>query len=140
MSWCHPVGKDREVIAKMAALLRQGATMLDTTCPKCNVPLFRLKSGEVICPKCGQRFLLVGSDEEELEARSNITLQGLEAALSKKVGELGFMLEAAENIEDVASIGSTLETLLRVLEASRRLRYSGGEKSDETADRGGEEG
>lgn len=116
------MSRDREVIAKMAALLRQGATMLDATCPNCNVPLFRLKSGEIICPKCGQRFLLVSSDEEELEAKTQITLQGLEAILSKKINELGLLLDAAENMDDISTIGGALETLLTLMEKSRRLR------------------
>ncbi|MEM2791177.1 MAG: Sjogren's syndrome/scleroderma autoantigen 1 family protein, partial [Thermofilaceae archaeon] len=58
--------REDEVVRKMAAMLKSGAAMLEQTCPFCNVPLFRLKTGEVVCPSCGQRFVIVSSDEEEL--------------------------------------------------------------------------
>lgn len=119
-------GKDKAVIAKMAALLRQGATMLDKTCPHCGVPLFKLKSGEIICPKCGQRFVFVSSDEEEIEARSNIELQSLESVVSEKIAELRMMLGSTHDVGDIEKIGSALEKLLSVLESARRIRGSKG--------------
>lgn len=37
-----------EVVKKMSDLMRSGAVMLEHTCPLCGLPLFRIKSGEVL--------------------------------------------------------------------------------------------
>jgi len=112
--------RDREVIARMASLLRSGATMLEATCPRCGVPLFRLKSGEIICPSCGQRFLLVSSDEEELRAREKIVLQELESVLLEKILELKDRLANTGSEEDISRTGNTLLLLLQLLDMSRK--------------------
>ncbi|MGD2142812.1 MAG: Sjogren's syndrome/scleroderma autoantigen 1 family protein, partial [Candidatus Bathyarchaeota archaeon] len=39
----------------MAELLRSGATMLSRSCPECDSPLFKLKSGDIVCAKCQRR-------------------------------------------------------------------------------------
>ncbi|MEN3059018.1 MAG: Sjogren's syndrome/scleroderma autoantigen 1 family protein, partial [Candidatus Methanosuratincola petrocarbonis] len=44
-------------VKRMADLLREGATMLSQACPECKTPLFRLSSGEVICPGCNKRVV-----------------------------------------------------------------------------------
>ena len=59
------MSREDTAVKRMAQLLKSGATMLERVCPQCNVPLFRLKSGEIICPSCGQRFVIVQSEEEE---------------------------------------------------------------------------
>ncbi|NON62549.1 Sjogren's syndrome/scleroderma autoantigen 1 family protein, partial [Acidianus sp. RZ1] len=51
-------------VKKAAELLRQGAVMLTDSCPICNYPLFRTKSGDVVCPTHGKVYL-VKNDEEE---------------------------------------------------------------------------
>ncbi len=58
--------KDPAVVKKMAALLMQGATMLQETCPLDGLPLFRLRSGEVVCPVHG-RVLIVTDEREALD-------------------------------------------------------------------------
>ncbi len=64
-------------IRKMTELLRAGATMLAETCPICNAPLFRLPSGEVLCPIHGRVFI-AKSEEEVAEASVISTLSELE--------------------------------------------------------------
>jgi uncharacterized Zn finger protein (UPF0148 family) len=49
---------------KMASLLAQGATMLDSSCPACDTILFRLKSGKIICPRCGAEIKIFKEGDE----------------------------------------------------------------------------
>jgi len=52
----------------MAELLKSGAIMLAETCPVegCHLPLFKLRTGEVICPIHG-RVHIVKTEEEAKE-------------------------------------------------------------------------
>lgn len=38
--------------------------MLDKTCPSCGNPIFRLKDGELYCPSCEKRVVVVKSEAE----------------------------------------------------------------------------
>ena len=60
----------------MAELLKSGATMLAETCPikGCNLPLFKLRSGEVICPVHGKVYL-VKTDEEARRITEELTIK-----------------------------------------------------------------
>ncbi len=55
--------RDPAVVKKMAVLLMQGAVMLQETCPLDGLPLFRLRSGEIVCPVHG-RVMIVSSERE----------------------------------------------------------------------------
>jgi len=48
-------------IKRMTELLRGGATMLGEHCPLCGSPLFRLRSGEIVCPVHGRVVVARGS-------------------------------------------------------------------------------
>jgi len=63
-------------VKKMAELLKSGATMLAETCPikGCNLPLFKLRSGEVICPVHGKVYL-VKTDEEAKRITEELTIK-----------------------------------------------------------------
>jgi len=116
------VGEDKTTISRMALLLKSGATMLNELCPACRVPLFKLKTGDVLCPSCGQRFLLVSSDEEEMRARASLTLQALETTILEKIELLRMKAAGAESIEELVDVGRALATYLQVLELARRVR------------------
>ncbi|TXT64783.1 MAG: hypothetical protein BAJALOKI1v1_520009 [Promethearchaeota archaeon] len=55
---------DKKNIDRMAELLRSGNTMLNYSCPECNSPIFKKKSGEMFCPSCNREVLLVENDFE----------------------------------------------------------------------------
>lgn len=116
------MSEDRNTISRMASLLKSGAAMLNELCPACRVPLFKLRTGEVICPSCGQRFLIVSSDEEETRARASLTLQALEMTVIEKVEFLRRKIASAESVEELMDVGKTLATYLQVLELTRRVR------------------
>lgn len=66
---------ERDPIKVMAELLKSGATMLPETCPVegCNLPLFKLRSGEIVCPVHG-KIHVVRTEEEVREVYSKTTL------------------------------------------------------------------
>lgn len=54
------------LIKTMANLLREGATMLDISCPNCDNILFKLKDGNMFCPNCKQYVVR----EEDIKEKS----------------------------------------------------------------------
>jgi len=114
--------RDDEVVKRMAAMLKSGAVMLEHTCPRCNVPLFKLRTGEIVCPSCGQRVVIVSSDEEELQARGNLVLQELERAAVEKLALIVAELREAKEYSEVSESLDVALNLLRVIEYARRIR------------------
>ena len=105
----RPEGED--VVKKMADLLRAGAVMLSERCPICGLPLFRLKSGEVVCPVHGRVYIV----KTESEA-TRITVQGVLENIEKVAAE-----EIAKALE---RRGQGLDELVRwldVLERTERI-------------------
>lgn len=115
-----PATGDKEATRKMAELLKSGAIMLAETCPVegCHYPLFRLRSGEVVCPVHGRVFI-AKTEEEAREIRTrvglSITLDRLEETALAKINQL--LDEDAEPTEIIK--------WLEVLERTRRIRISG---------------
>lgn len=111
------VNEKNNLVKEMANLLRAGARMLSETCPKCNSPLFQLRSGEVVCPKHG-RVLIVKSESEVITASTSAILDNLEAAVIKIINDLTKHLtsmEASElTVEDARNIIAWLEALERI--------------------------
>jgi len=103
-----------DVVRKMADLLRAGATMLPERCPICGLPLFRLRSGEVVCPVHGRVYIV--RDESEV---SKVTVQGVLEELERVVAaRISEALEAARRGEPRAR---ELSEWLDVLERTERI-------------------
>jgi len=120
--------RDTSVVKKMADLLRAGATMLPERCPVCGLPLFRLRSGEVVCPVHGRVYIV--RDESEV---SRVTVQGVLEELEKVVASrLSENLEAAKRGEPRAKELSewldVLERTERILSMVRGAGQTGSEK------------
>lgn len=111
--------EDEVVIKKMANLLRAGARMLQEVCPICKTPLVRLKSGEVICPKCERRVYIVKSDAEERNILARLTIQSLEDTLTKKIS---FLNEKISRESDLDELYESLKVLIAILEAMEKIR------------------
>lgn len=112
-------GSRKEVIKRMAGLLRSGAVMLDQTCPICGSPLFRLKNGEIVCPQHGP-IRIVGTEEEAVEATTEAILSELEKTISFRIHQI---------IQGVNSGSITLsdtllelDRLLGILERIKRVK------------------
>ena len=122
---------DDKLVKEMAQLLKSGATMLDKTCPRCKVPLFKLKGGEIICPSCSQRYVIVSSDEEELKVYGNIIIQELEKVAINKLAEVSTNLRQARNLEEVHEMLPVILDLLKIVDYSRKVRERGIEASED---------
>jgi UPF0148 protein len=89
----YDMSAEKDPVKTMAELLKAGAVMLAETCPVegCALPLFKLKTGEVICPVHG-RVHIVRTEEEarEVYARvySSMVLEKLEILTLKTIEEL----------------------------------------------------
>ncbi len=106
--------RDPAVVKKMADLLRAGAAMLSERCPLCGLPLFRLRSGEIVCPIHGRVYIV--KDDSEL---SKITVRGVLEELEKHAAS-----QIASIVRSGADESSSIEKLrgwLDVLERTERI-------------------
>lgn len=96
--------------------------MLDLACPLCGAPLFRLKSGEIVCPTHGT-VKVVKSDSEAIEVMSQAVLDRLETIATSRISSLAESL-ARGDVEpgNEEALLSYLEKWLEVLERIRRLK------------------
>jgi len=108
----------KDPIKIMADLLKSGATMLADICPVegCNLPLFKLKSGEVVCPVHG-RVHVVKTDEEAKEVYARTYLSSVLERLELQALKL---IESLANTPDVDP--TDLIKWLEVLERVQRLK------------------
>ena len=124
--------EDSRVVKRMAELLKSGATMLDRVCPNCKVPLFKYKSGEIACPSCGMRFIIVSTDEEEFQVYGDLVIREVERAAIQKLSQLSAELLKTEDSDSLNRIVEAMNGLLRVVESSRRIRGASFEASKGT--------
>jgi len=115
---------EKEYIRKMAELLKAGATMLSMTCPVDKVPLFKLRSGEVICPVCGTRFYIVKDEAERVVATASIALESLERTVVSKIVQLNDSLRTLNADMVSKDMLESLKLWLEILEKIRSLRGS----------------
>ncbi len=108
--------KDPKVIRRMTQLLMQGAVMLAETCPICGLPLFRLRSGETVCPVHG-RIILVSSEEEAREVEVDAVIASVEHYAASRLRQL---------MEEGDPQG--MIDWLRVIELTERIRSLRGER------------
>ncbi|OYT31920.1 MAG: hypothetical protein B6U94_01500 [Thermofilum sp. ex4484_79] len=120
------MSREDTAVKRMAQLLKSGATMLERVCPQCNVPLFRLKSGEIICPSCGQRFVIVQSEEEEIRVYANEALKELERILISKIYKMAAEVRNVSDVSELSDLLKSVYEILKVIEISRRIREKGG--------------
>ena len=108
--------RDR-IVKKMAELMKAGAVMLSETCPVkgCNLPLFRLKSGEIVCPVHG-KIVVVGSEEEAVEVTKKY---GLASVLDKLED---YVIRTIDSMIGEASDPSLMIEWLEVVERIERIK------------------
>ncbi len=112
-------GSRDAVIKKMSELLRSGAVMLDQSCPLCGTPLFKLKSGEVVCPIHGT-VKVVKSESEAVSVTTSAVLDELEKFIANRMYQVLLKIKIAEEIK-ISDI-EMLSKLLDVLERIRRIK------------------
>ncbi len=102
----------------MAELLKSGAIMLAETCPVegCHLPLFKLRTGEVICPIHG-RVHIVKTEEEAREVYTRTYLLYILEKLEV------YTLKTVENLLNSPDIEPTeYIKWLEVLERIHRIK------------------
>jgi UPF0148 protein len=105
----------------MAELLRSGATMLSRSCPECDSPLFKLKSGDIVCAKCQHRVVIV-PEGEEITAEAGVQLISLERVLVDKLISLGESISQEKDLGRLKNFSELLDSLLENLEKLRKIR------------------
>lgn len=103
---------------KMADLIKSGAVMLAEKCPAagCPYPLFKLKSGETVCPVHG-RVYIVKTDEEAVSVKREVSLKNVLDLLEERVVEELYAM--SKELKDSVQL---VVYYLEVLERIRRLR------------------
>ncbi len=117
--------QEQAMLRRMADMLRTGATMLTETCPECKVPLFRLKTGEVICPSCNRRVYIV-KEGEEVKVMGSFVMAELERTLYSKLRDLDMALRGEKDPDKMYELSRAIIACLEALERIRKLQSSSG--------------
>ncbi|WP_448578992.1 Sjogren's syndrome/scleroderma autoantigen 1 family protein [Thermosphaera sp.] len=121
------MGERKDYTKIMAEYLKAGATMLSLACPVegCGLPLFKLRTGEIVCAVHG-RVHLVKSDEEVKEIKERITLVGVLDKLEEKTLNIIREQSESEDVDPREIIGwlEVLERIRRLKEMSRERQSS----------------
>ncbi|MCS7385924.1 MAG: hypothetical protein NDF55_04195 [archaeon GB-1867-005] len=106
--------EDRAKLKEMANLLRSGATMLSQICPECSAPLFKLKTGEIICPLCKRRIIFAKKGEEVGELPT-MAAERLKEVLSIKLLKVAEEIEKTEDIEEIYRLTELAKAIVDVI-------------------------
>lgn len=113
--------KNTKTIKEMADLLRQGASLMEHSCPVCSSPLFKLRSGDLWCASCQKRVIIVKEGEKEPETNQASTFSSLESTIIKKIQAIEKQLLEETDAEKLQNLGATLSTLLESLQKIRDM-------------------
>lgn len=119
------VSKNRDEAARMKRmvdLLRSGATMLADVCPICNSPLFKLKSGEILCPGCEKRVIFVKEGEDVAKITQIQVISELMSTANQKLMELTNMAKYESDVDRLYEIGRCMLTWLEIFERVKKLQ------------------
>ena len=112
-----------EAVRRMSELLKAGAVMLENACPACSLPLFKLKSGEIVCPVHGT-VKVVKSESEIVSITTSVILDDIESLITKILYKLKQRIEKGEAGADVDT-ARLLIHWLDVLERVKRIKSIG---------------
>jgi len=106
----------------MSNLLRDGATLLSQACPRCSTPLFRLKSGEIICPTCNQRVIVPALGDDTSRLISSSVVSSLEETIAQKLEELRLGINIEQDPDKLYEYSKQVISWLTALEKIRTLK------------------
>lgn len=110
----------KDSLRRMAELLKSGATMLSTVCPSCKTPLYKLKSGEVICPNCDKRYYVVPEGAREEEVLVGAVLDRVERMAASKISSI----VESYNVNPTREVARELILWLEVLDRVEKVKKS----------------
>ncbi|AWR99692.1 Sjogren's syndrome/scleroderma autoantigen 1 family protein [Metallosphaera hakonensis] len=102
-------------VKKAAELLRQGASMLSESCPICNSPLYKLRSGEIVCPVHG-KVIIARDEDEEKRLKRDIALDYVEQLLVE------LMNNVVEKLRNDPMNPDVILQVIRYLDSLERLK------------------
>jgi UPF0148 protein len=110
-------------IQKAVELMRKGATMLNEACPECSGPLFQLpEGGDIICPQCNKKVVIVQSDAEVQELEKEVILAELDQAICIQIENAIKRLDEETDYDELMRIGRLTILWLEALEKLKRIR------------------
>jgi UPF0148 protein len=105
---------DDQLIKKMAKLLREGATMMDKSCPKCGNLIYRLPNKKIICPSCNSEIIIQNDTPLQQSQSSDISSkpQSFVPLLNTLQIKLEYLTQKLQNETDFSQI----ERIINILE------------------------
>ncbi|MHA2426924.1 MAG: Sjogren's syndrome/scleroderma autoantigen 1 family protein [Candidatus Hermodarchaeia archaeon] len=100
---------DNEVTKRMGQLLRKGAALLNTACPKCNTPLLRLKDGSV-------------ASSGELQISGAETLNQLASKVLVSIELLIHSFPEKPHTEEIRAFAKTARDLVEILKRIQEVQ------------------
>ena len=95
--------------------------MLSYSCPECQSPLFKLKTGEIWCANCQKRVVIV-PDGQETTAEQSVRLESLEEALVVKLASFSNHIAEETDPARLRDMVEVIDALLTALEKLRRVK------------------
>jgi UPF0148 protein len=115
---------DNEVTKRMGQLLRKGAALLNTACPKCNTPLLRLKDGSMYCAKCDKQVVeqtaVAPSGEKQISSADSLNLLASKALVSIEL--LIHSFPEKPHTEEIRAFAKTARDLVEILKRIQELQ------------------
>jgi len=105
----------------MASLLRDGHTLLSESCPQCNSPLFKLKSGEIYCGVCDKKVIIIKDDSQIDLIYQNKILADTTKIIIMKIKELHQKIDLEKDIDELYKLTRILLNYLDSLEKLKKL-------------------
>jgi len=103
--------------------------MLSATCPDCKVPLFKLRSGEIICPSCDRRVVFAADEQEAKRVVTEQTvISEAESVVLEKISELTKLIKESSS-EESYLLAKQLLRWLSIAEKIKKIQELSGKES-----------
>jgi len=115
---------DDAITKRMGQLLRKGAALLNTGCPKCNTPLLRLQDGSMYCAKCNKEVVEQKSVIPTVNHRapSGDILNQLASRVLVSLELLIRSYPEKPHTEEIRSFAKTVKDLIEILKGIQELQ------------------
>lgn len=114
---------DENVTKRMGQLLRKGAALLSTACPKCNTPLLRLKDGTMYCAKCDKQVVEQRTTPSTIqEGERGDVLNQLATKVLTILEDYTRSLPQKPHPEEIRTFAAVVKDLVEILRGIRALQ------------------
>ncbi len=115
---------DDSLIKEMAKLLREGATMLDKSCPKCNTLIYRLPNGKIICPSCNSEIVIqkeTTPPPQSQYSKGNQKTHDFFPSLNSIYDQINKLCDQMEKGSDIKKLEKILNLISHLLDLYERI-------------------